>query len=304
MRPAHLFSLAAHAEVLNVAAFPLQELLARCRTTLAKLATAPSTSSGNDVHGGEDTFDNVDATLGSAHWATAGLQAVCRCLESALDVDATVDSPQDSPHKHDTDENRPQSQESQQFHAAKSAEVGRPAACDALGGDALYSGKMATGAEPTATLSPPCSANHTAGEGNVQRSSEGNGHGMTGAYADSSQGAEAREVKMMNLEALERLLGGAGPAAASALENTAAAQATPRDNAEVVKNSDGKWVSDAHGVMARNHGRVKAPTLGMSHEVSAGSGQSRNDGAWEVVESWTPCAIGTLPGWSGARLHL
>lgn len=256
---------------------------------------APSTSSGNDVHGANDTCDIMDATPSGAHWATAGLQAVIRCLESALAVDATVGSPR----KDDADESRSQSREIERFNAGG----GRPAAYDARGGDALRCRKMATGAEPTAAPSPACRENHIADEGS-ERSGEGNKHGIADARADSGPGAETKEVKLMDLEALERLLGGAGPAPASGLDNTAAPQATPPANTEPVMRSDGKRVSDWHGDMALTHGREKTLTAGMSHEVFAGSGQSGNDGAWEVVESWTPCAIGTLPGWSGAKLHL
>lgn len=33
-----------------------------------------------------------------------------------------------------------------------------------------------------------------------------------------------------------------------------------------------------------------------------GGGEGGGGGAWELVEDWTPCPIGTLPGWSSAPL--
>lgn len=41
---------------------------------------------------------------------------------------------------------------------------------------------------------------------------------------------------------------------------------------------------------------------GKNGDISEKSEQLESNAAWELVEDWTPCAIGTLPGWSAAPL--
>ncbi|CAN0414668.1 unnamed protein product [Ectocarpus sp. 13 AM-2016] len=84
-------------------------------------------------------------------------------------------------------------------------------------------------------------------------------------------------MAMMGLDDLERLLGG----------DASSSLAAPGGNTSVPS-----------GIAAGAVRESGLREVGRPSEVDGGGGR-----AWEVVEAWTPCAIGTLPGSSAARLN-
>lgn len=95
---------------------------------------------------------------------------------------------------------------------------------------------------------------------------------------------------MMDLDDLERLLGGKGPlqppSKEPSVERAGLPSAVGADTAVAASS-----VVDAG--LESESGRPS-----QAERVNQDGGD-----AWEMVEAWTPCAIGTLPGWSAARLY-
>lgn len=295
LRPACVF-FTAPAEVLHVAAFPLHELSARCGSALSTLATTRSTSVDNG------SSLSADATMSDAHWAIPGLEAIVRSMDSASGKSGTV-ACSDRHHRYPTVSS---SRDTKRSHPSGVAEIGPPVAPDV----GVQVGVLETGAQQIAAF-PHCKDNvvdkglsdkGTRARGEVA-SEGGSQGGVGGQCVDSGKGAEAGGVPMMDLDALEQLLGGRGPTAVRFPAISAAASAMPREDAEAAKEVNGKGHSDVRGDLTEGLECVKMSTTGESTVNFAGKCGSGNDGAWEMVENWTPCAIGTLPGWSGAHLH-
>lgn len=120
---------------------------------------------------------------------------------------------------------------------------------------------------------------------------------------DTGEGTGTRTeagATMMDLDALERLLGTGDFAESTAnAAEAAAAQPTPAI-------SDGDIGIGSQSLMGGFEGQERAGgNMGVEERSTepftmgeTGKSNCGDRGAWELVEHWTPCAIGTLPGWS------
>lgn len=261
--------------VLHAAYFPVRELLDRCRRSLSAIPAARQPSAANpSTPGGPgdgplvgnsersncpaspspSTADGVADDEGkkrngySAHWARAGLDAVCHALAAALPGESAAS-------------------------ASASAETSR---LPAHGNGERDNAAAGAPSAPAAEAQAPISANQEVPRGGtLDRGSSAGAERDVGAKGPASE--TAPPMTMMGLDDLERLLGG----------DTSSSLAAPEGNTSVPS-----------GIAA---GAVRASGLreiGRPSEVDGDAGR-----AWELVEAWTPCAIGTLPGSSAARLY-
>lgn len=296
LRPMYVF-LTAPTEVLYLAAFPLNELSARCRSALSALITTRSTSIDNESsHSIEATISSRCAKPHGAHWALPGLEAVVRCMDSALGKNGTV-AYTDRHRRHPTT-----SSDKKFVHTRGVAEVGPTAARDAE----LQVGVLETSARQIGAL--PHKKDKVMDEGSLTEgeavSEEGSqGGDVEGACFGCVNRAEAGTVAMMDLDALEKILSGGGPTEVGSTALSAAASTISYEGTEAVGEVNRKGRSELPSVLMEGHDRVKASTARESTVNVSGNHGNGNGGAWEMVENWTPCAIGTLPGWSGAYLY-
>lgn len=259
--------------MLHAAFFPVRELLERCRRSLGMLAPVgdppraerqpPTGRDGSAVTSGEQGAPPIlpAAAAGkssSANWARAGIEAVCRALAAAaaLPGDGAAFPGETAPR-----------------------ESGGSAAGD--GG-----GESGSGAGDASVVSDG------SGDGSGRGDKTGESDCADGGGRDATPSATAAPMEtassMMDLDDLERLLGGEGPP-----------QPCPKKPSEGRAGEPLTVASDAAAAS------VCDASLGSGLGGVPQTGQvNQDDGdAWEMVEAWTPCAIGTLPGWSAARLY-
>ncbi|CAM9594028.1 unnamed protein product [Ectocarpus sp. 8 AP-2014] len=272
--------------VLHAAYFPVRELLDRCRRALSALPPArqpsaanPSTQGDGSLVGNSErrtcpapaspsTADGAADDQGkthngySAHWASLGLDAVCHALAVALPGENAT-SPSASAATFGLD-------------AHGNGECDK-AAAGAPGGPAVEA-QFAISANQEA---PPCvpargECNQTAGPPGrmLNRGSSGGAERDVAAKGPTSKAAPP--TTMMGLDDLERLLGGHAPSSFA---------------------SPGGSTSVPSGIAAGAVPESGLREVGGPSEVDGDAGR-----AWELVDAWTPCAIGTLPGSSAARL--
>jgi len=321
-----LASFAAPPPVLHAALFPLRELLERCRRSLDALpvaeaqspfaggeasqtagdsgtpaaAAVTSAADGAGEQEGEDISEDV-------HWARTGLRAVCLALAEALPGDnessawRKAAAPSASRARRDD----------------TNADAGAADGVGAVEGQSPSSASQQAAGLPVASGGPPTrqggrvsaasskmlvdgggfnSGGSPAGEGCDASGLSGDGMGDIADHAGNIKrvenetgcvddgGCPAALTTMMNLDDLERLLGAEGPC-----------RAVSPGKDGVVEAATG--VVDA---MQSRSDRVVPAEDGCLPNAADGDGGV--GGAWDLVEAWTPCAIGTLPGWSAVRL--
>lgn len=300
--------------VLEAAFFPVRELLERCRRSLAILAAWPTGTGkrvAQDAQGQGSVPAAVDAVggkNGGSHWAKEGLHEVCCYLETALAGNFQRDL--DSCKGHGKTSSAAD-QRSPAFDPGLEQTHAGARACDPLC-DSNVDAAVAVAGLRRVDVGMRV---HT---GAPDQDREG---GATGSDLNDAKSPEevaggrnrASPPIMMDLESLEIMLDGEGRVGscsdvvrASSTDGAVEAGSFGVDNAAIRVAAEG-----AVGVGERRAGAA-ADSVGMVHGFGqfssnvgvidcAGQGGDTGD-VWELVEGWTPCAIGTLPGWSGAAL--
>ncbi|CAM9899164.1 unnamed protein product [Pylaiella littoralis] len=294
----------ASSSVLEVALFPVRELVERCRRSFdafpAGTAQQPPSRSGGGSTAGDGNIINgngerkvlqVAAAAAAAtsvtdgavdkesaeddeSWAKAGLGAVCRALAAALPPgEAAGASPCVTPTRDNSGSG------SVNGVGGSGGRVGdEGGAPQSVGGGNTYSiGGGSSGGWSAQTAESSAAA--------------------AAAAAPAAPAAEASTLAMMDLNDLERLLGAAGSSQPCSV-------ASPEGNAGVPSaGSLGAAAAAAHGAadVKPESGFAQAEDVRVARAAAAGG--DIGGGAWELMEAWTPCAIGTLPGWSAARLY-
>lgn len=244
------------------------------------------------------------ASVGNAHWARAGLGAVCRALAEALPGEGATSASCDAvaaPAAAVTVTTRGDGDISVLSARGEAGSIapGRP-----LGSDGDRSAL-----DPTA-VSMGGGTVDGGGGGRV-----GEGGLADGRYGGGGDGAEsvksventrvttatataaAASTAMMDLDDLERLLGAEGSSPPCSI--------VPREGNGVFPSAAVEAVDDvAPGVVGAEWGSgLKQAARTEIVGVNRTTGADEDGGAWELMEVWTPCALGTLPGWSAARLY-
>ncbi|CAM9111034.1 unnamed protein product [Scytosiphon promiscuus] len=256
--------------VLHAAFFPVRELHERCRRSLDFLAItgeAPS-AEGRNATGGDasaeesceqhaspisspPTADDAASNGGGVNCARAGIVAVCRALAAAAEL------PGDCAALSGEDDDRVGGGS----YAGDASAVSGGCGDESGGDDAKAESDCTVGADRNRTPSASAPSTET-----------------------------VTKTTMMDLDDLERLLGGDGPPQSysekPSVERAGPPSAVAADSAVAAAS-----VVDA-GLESGLRGVAQAARVNQDLV-----------GAWELVETWTPCAIGTLPGWSAARLY-
>ena len=278
---------AAPPEVLHAAFFPLRELRDRCRGVFSLL---PARSAPIDLEDDGETA-GVDATPMPApiaaefvaacnggegprsHWAKASLKTMCDALDAALSGESGSSlrhgggsgANAGAPFRH-----------RQHKH--------EPAPEDDFGG-----GQVAHGTSSSAEI---------ARDGHVSKGSE-SVH-LDGGFCTRSE--------MMDLDTLEKMV-------ASGVLVESQPSMSPKACSKLAPEILGVPTADCsvRGELVGEEGPAKGADVGVGRDIGVGKGiceqgdvgDSREcDVAWQLVEDWTPCAIGTLPGWSTAPLSV
>ncbi|CAB1104980.1 unnamed protein product [Ectocarpus sp. CCAP 1310/34] len=272
--------------VLHAAYFPVHELLDRCRRALSALPAARQPSAANPRTPGDGSLvgkserstcpappspstadgiaDDEGKNIGySAHWARAGLDAVCHALAAALPGENAA-SPSASAATFGLDAHR----KGECDNAAAGAPSGPVVATQVA---------ISANQEVPLCVPPTEECNQTAGPPGEVLNHCSSGGAERGDAAKGPASETAPLLAMMGLDDLERLLGG----------DASSSLAAPGGYTSVPS-------SIAAGAVRESGFRE----VGRPSEVNGDTGR-----AWELVEAWTPCAIGTLPGSSAARLH-
>lgn len=147
----------------------------------------------------------------------------------------------------------------------------------------------------------------TGSEGDGRQGDEkidGDGKGLPGTAVDGNAEAQA---ELMNLEAFEQLLGLEGSVGASASVSPDGPAVIPGESGDVGGLDAGARLGIESDTAVRDD-RVGAEVVPGGMSTGLHGNRARSDGsddhAWDFVEHWTPCAIGTLPGWSSTPLFL
>lgn len=275
-------SSAAPPAVLRAAFFPVRELLGRCRRSLLTLVvhqtSAPAVTSSRDDNNPEGTTDcSSNSEASTAHWAKAGLDAVCNALDAAFPGKDTAGSHREDRvgggHANFTGERR----------ASPCSRAGLPPPAAGLPADASTPSGVGCGGKRSRTRD-------SLAEGSSEcEEAEGSG------AVDAGAGLVEEPTAMMGLEALERLLGAEGPPDPCPGAVPPASAAPSKLKTDATGGDDGEGDHDAGG----REEVCREVARGVEGGVL--DGVSDDSGAWELVEGWTPCALGTLPGWSGVR---
>lgn len=315
-----LLSFSASTRVLRAALFPVQELLERCRLVFSALSLAKqptratvgcvdADASGQLSNGVEptatvnargNTIDGDVKDVKVAHWATAGITAVSDALEKALaseDAFYPSSSSSPSPYGDVSGGSNPGVKCADRCTAAARSENLPSPSCKSRGQSVLSVSATGNCCQPRgndeADLADMSVAVDTGrnSQGLKDVDESGNTNDNPGddgrhASAESSEKAIARdgasgtvESMMMDLDSFECLLNAGDPAADSCQ--------APRARETGMIGTEGQ--DDSNG----NRSGILRP-----QEEQRGD---RN--AWELVETWTPCAIGTLPGSSNVSLR-
>lgn len=301
--------------VLQAAFFPVRELLERCRRSLSILAASPTVTGkrvAQDAQGRGSVPTAVDAVggmSGGSHWAKEGLHEVCCYLETALA--GTFQRDFDSCEGHGKTTSAAADQCSPAFDPGLEQTSAGARACGPLCDSSVDAAVAVAGLRRVDVgMRAQTGAPGQDGEGGAT------GSGLNDAKspeAVAGGGSGASPSIMMDLESLERMLEGEGRVGscsdvvrASSTDGAVEAGSSGVGNAAIRVAAEG-----AVGVGERRAGAA-VDSVGVVHglgqfsgnvEVIDCAGQSGDAGdAWELVEGWTPCAIGTLPGWSGAAL--
>ncbi|CAN0037535.1 unnamed protein product [Ectocarpus fasciculatus] len=274
--------------VLRAAYFPVRELLDRCRRSLSALTAARQSSTANPSTPGDgslvgnserstcpalpspSTADGVTNDEGkkrngysSVHWARAGLDAVCHALSAALPGENASSA----------------SASAATFGLAPHGNGGcENAAAGAHGAPAVEAQVPISANQEVPPCVPPrrgCKQSAGPPGGMLNRGSSGGAE--KDVVAQGTAPETAPPMAMMGLDDLERLLGG----------DASSSLAPPEGNAGIPSD-----------IVA---GAVRESGLSENWRPSEVDGDAGR--AWELVEAWTPCAIGTLPGSSAACLY-
>lgn len=241
-----------------------------------------------------------------SHWANAGLEAVSCALEKALGENGNTDF---------ADKGRPDAAElpGRNNRSAFAQGCRRDTAGEGSGAEAPLSnlypysqlGRDVNCAvsigEPKVASSTMCAQTGVGNEKELRGGCECDGGQL---LASSGEVSGSWTGNMMELDALERLLGGAAGLAPSDYPSIPTKPTISYRRVGAV--SDGgteNAVTCSHGIMGNGRMEEGEFNAGCLTEEE-GAAHVGEDGAWDLVKKWTPCAIGTLPGWSGAQLQL
>lgn len=261
---------------------PVREMLERCHRTLAALPV----HSKNEIEHTEDDGAPAICTgvpargAGEKHWAREGLEDVCRALGAVLGLQKgclQVYAAGSSSCHEDTENGA-------QFSGAHRSSTSQRRKHERSENDqVMCPDKMTTG--PASTSEKNGAEEESGREGDGAKAGQGNAE-SEGAV-DGLGGGSA--PTMLDLDALERLLGAERP-----MESRVPG---PRETASV---ADMKLDPSFTAAAGKVHQKAEQKETGRDKDSR---GVDEGAVAWEMVEDWTPCAIGTLPGWSGARLE-